>query len=161
QRRGTLLLDWQAEARPPGSPAKHAAGRLQVDLDSGRVESAPLATPAPHAPEQVPLQLEKLAVRWQSRARGQLLVVAAEDLPDSKPGDRKERLVLRGWDARTNKETTPARELLRGGRLVLLTDLDGKHLWLRDAAAAEQAPWLVVSGLDGNLVRRVPFVPGT
>ncbi len=161
QRRGTLLLDWQAEARPHGSPAKHAAGRLQVDLDSGRVEPAPLALPAPRAPEQVPLQLEKLAVRWQSRAGGQLLVVAAEELPESKPGDRKQRLVLRGWDARSNKETTPPRELLRGGRLVLLTDLDGKHLWLRDAAGHGQAPWHVVSGLDGNLVRHVPFVPGT
>src|SRR5206468_3152724 len=58
-----------------------------------------------------------------------------------------------------------------GARPVLLADLDGKHLWLRDAAAAPEAAdsqggpdahhWRVMSLLDGHLVARAPFVPGT
>ena len=161
QSRNTLLLDWDADARPTGSPAKHAAGQVQVDLETGSVESVPVVVSSPRVGDATPPQLEKLAIRWQGRAGGQLLVVASEELPGSKVGDRKHRLVLRGWDARTGQVTTHPRVLLHGGRLSLFTDLDGARLWLRDAAGAEDTPWSVVSSLDGHLIRRVPFVPGT
>ena len=161
QSRNTLLLDWEAESRPAGSPAKHAAGQVQVDLETGSVEPIPVAVSMPRAADLTPTHLEKLAIRWQGRAGGQLLVVASEELPGSKVGDRKHRLILRGWDARSGQETTAPRELLRGSRLVVFTDLDGARLWLRDAAGTEDRPWSVVSSLDGHLIRRVPFVPGT
>jgi hypothetical protein len=160
QRRNILQLNWEAEAAAAGSPPKRAAGRVRVNLDTGEVNAAPTDLPPARAVEQTPARLEKLAVRWQGRPGGQLLVVAAEDLPGSTPGQRRQRFVLRGWDERTGKETTPRRELLSGARLTLLPDLDGKNLWLRDAAA-EDVPWRVVSSLDGHLVRRVPFVSGT
>jgi len=173
QDRHTLFLDWRADSRDGAGPGKHAAGQVRVDLDTGRVEAGgPVVLHAPRPAEGVPPRLEKHAVRWQGRAGGQRLAAVLEELPGSGPGHRKQRLVLRGWDERTGKEGPP-RELLQGGRLVLLPDLDGKHLWLRDAAANPEgadgpagadAPahhWQVVSVLDGHLVARAPFVPGT
>jgi hypothetical protein len=156
-----IVLDWRAEARGESGPAKVAAGQVRIDLESGRVRSSPL-TPTDSPPERMPLQLEKHALRWHGQAGGQLLAVVLEDLPGSTAAKRPQRLVFRAWDARTGKESTP-RELMRGERLAVLTDLDGKHAWLRDAGGQDDAarPWAVVSVLDGHLVARVPFVPGT
>lgn len=161
QSKNKLLLDWHAATHGGSGPAKQASGTVQVDLDTGRAEPLALAVrpPRPNT-DATPPQFAKLAVRWHGRAGGQLLAVVAENLPESTPRQRHQRLVLRGWDARSGKETTAPRELLRGGRVVVLADLDGMHLWLRDAEQAEQ-PWQVVSILDGHLVRRVPYVPGT
>jgi hypothetical protein len=155
-----LVVDWRAAARGTAGPAKSAAGQVRIDLDTGRVRSAP--APEVIAPQPVPPQLEKHALRWHGRAGGQLLAVVLEDLPDSTAEKRHQRLVFRAWDDRTGKETTP-RELMRGERLALLADLDGKHAWLRDAGGPDEAPspWSVVSVLDGHLVARVPFLPGT
>lgn len=155
-----IVLDWRAEARGEAGPAKVAAGQVRIDLGTGRVRSVPLT--ASESPDRLPIQLEKHALRWHGRAGGQLLAVVLEDLPESAAVKRPQRLVFRAWDARTGKETTP-RELMRGERLAVLTDLDGKHAWLRDAGGQDDAarPWAVVSVLDGHLVARVPFVPGT
>lgn len=171
QLRNHLFLDWHADAQEGSGPAKQASGQVRIDLDSGRVESTPVALQAPRPSPGLPRQLDKQAVRWHARAGGQLLAVVTEELPESRPGARRERMVLRGWDSRTGKETAP-RELVRGSRLVLLPDLDGKRLWLRDAGfsaglaaesvrTGERRRWTVVSSLDGHLVARAPIVPGT
>jgi hypothetical protein len=160
QHGGEVLIDWRAEARAGSGPAKRAAGQVCLDLETGRVRSAPgAAQPAPGRP---PSPLDKHAIRWHGVVGWQLLVVVSEEVPGSTA--RQQRLVFRAWDARAAREAPP-RELLRGERLTLLADLDGKHLWLRDAAGPDDplAPhtWSVVSALDGHLVARVPFVPGT
>ncbi|MFO0878603.1 MAG: hypothetical protein U0840_14780 [Gemmataceae bacterium] len=159
-----LLLDWEARADAGTGPSKQVAGQVRINLETGRVETVPVAIKAPRPTDPLPRQLEKKAIRWQGRAGGQILAVVAEELPESTLTRRQERLVLRAWDARTGREA-PARELMRGGRPTVLLDLDGKHLWLRDALSGEDVftpgPWSVVSVLDGHLVARVPFLAGT
>ena len=165
RRQNRLEVTWQASAGTEGGPRKEAAGLVWVDLESGKVrqQSTPLA-PAPATP-RVPPQLEKLAVRWQRVVGGQLFALVVEELPGSGPGQRRQRLVLLSWNERTGKENPP-RELMRGRRLVLMPGLDDRHLWLRDGAPGSGEPfagrhWSVFAAIDGHLVARVPFVPGT
>lgn len=154
-RKNVLVLDWEAAERGDGGPAKHTGGQAEVDLETGRVATVPVALGTPRTPDAPAGPLEKLAIRWHGRAGGQLLAVVAEDA-----GERRQRLVLRSWDARTGKPTGAPRELVQGGRPVVLRDLDATRLWLRDAADAN-GHWAVVAVLDGLLVTRVPVVPGT
>ena len=167
----TLTLTWKAQARSDAGPPKKATGRMQIDLANGRVKAeAPRAgTPETlDAATETPHQFERLTVRWHGTRSGQLMAAVLEEMPGSKAGDRKQRFVFRTWDARKGKPTD-SKEMLRGQRLALLVDLDEKYLWIRDAASnggpksADQLaghPWTVFSGLDGNEVARVPWVPG-
>jgi hypothetical protein len=159
RQKNTLFLDWKAEAFVERGPTKHASGQVQIDLDEGRVRSSPIVLHPPQPDAQPARQLEKLAVRSQATVSGQLLAAVLEELPGSTPRDRRQRLVLRGWEVRSGKEIA-SRELLRGTRPIVLADLDRKHLWLRDAGE-NSLVWSVVSILDGHLVTRVPVVPGT
>jgi hypothetical protein len=165
-----LDLAWQASAWSDSGPCKEAAGLASVDLDSGKVRPRPGALPQAPVTRPIPPQLEKLAVRWHRSLAGQLVALVVEDLPESGPGHRLQRLVLRAWNERTGKESPP-RELLRGRRLVVLAGQDERHLWLRDADPGTAQPgaalpftgrhWSVFAAVDGQLVARVPFVPGT
>jgi hypothetical protein len=165
-----LDLTWRASAAVPGGTTKESAGLASIDLESGKVQQCLIPPPrAPTSPLRPP-QLEKLAVRWHRSSAGQLTALAVEELPGSVPGRRLQRLVLRNWNERTGKENQP-RELLRGTRLVFMAGLDDRHLWLRDAAPCpdeSNAPlslagrhWSVFAAVDGHLVARVPFLPGT
>jgi hypothetical protein len=168
----TLILTWQAQARSDAGPSKKATGRMRIDLTTGRVKAE-----APHAgtPEtlgtsaEVPRQFERLSVRWHGRRSGQLMAAVLEEMEGSKAGDRKQRFVFRTWDGRSGK-ATENKEMFRGSQLVLLTDLDERYFWIRDAGnnggpkSVEHLagqPWKVFSGLDGNEVANVPWVPGT
>jgi hypothetical protein len=165
-----LDLTWQASAWSESGPCKEEAGLVSFDLDSGKVRQKPAPAAGVPATPRIPAQLEKLAVRWQRSMGGQLIALVVEDLPESGPGHRSQRLVLRSWNEQTGKESPP-RELLRGTRLVVLAGLDERHLWLRDAAPGRDVPsaalpftgrhWSVFAAVDGHLVARVPFVPGT
>lgn len=167
-----LTLSWHAQARSDAGPAKVATGRMTIDLDTGRIKAE-----APHAgtPETlgtsaaVPRQFERLSVRWHAHLGGQLMAAVLEELPGSKAGDRMQRFVLRTWNERSGK-VTESKEMLRGRQLTLLTDLDEKYLWIRDAGndggpkSPDRLPagwWTVFSGVDGSEVARVPWVPGT
>jgi hypothetical protein len=165
----TLILNWTATASAGLGPRKEAAAEVRIDLEDGRVTPGPIG-PMPAPPSlRLPPQLEKQAVRWHRSIGGQLHALLLEEMG---PGaaERKQRLVLRTWNERTGKELA-AHELLRGGRLVVMEGLDGIHLWVRDAAPSPDllgsddvpAPyhWMIYSALDGHLVARVPFVPGT
>jgi hypothetical protein len=169
QERNRVEIAWRASAGTGDGPAKEAAGVAVVDLDSGKVSqrSAPLQKPAQ---VHVSPHLEKLAVRWQRSLAGQLVALVVEEAPGTTPTNRVQRLVLRSWNERTGKENS-ARELLRGSRLAFMPGLDGRHLWVRDAAGCPDEPgsngpgisrhWSVFAAVDGNLVARVPFIPGT
>jgi hypothetical protein len=170
RRERTLILAWQAAAWSDLGPRKEAAGVVRIDLEDGKVTGGKVG-PLPPPAAQRPPQLEKLSVRWQRRAGGQLHAVVLEDLPGSTAAQRKQRLVLRIWNEKTGKESPP-RELLRGSKPTVLEGIDGIHLWLRDAApspdevgladkALGRFSWAIYSGLDGHLVARAPFLPGT
>ncbi|MFM7150648.1 MAG: hypothetical protein ACKO23_12470 [Gemmataceae bacterium] len=163
QQKQYLLVEWEATSKSEGGPDKQARGLVRINLETGRVDTPPLRLQAPRPPSSPPIYLEKKAIRWQGRAGGAHLAVVQEELPNSRPGRRDQTLSLHGWDVHTGK-ASPARELMRGSRLALLQDMDGKHLWLRDAALdsadASPRPWSVVSILDGHEVARVPMVPG-
>ncbi len=167
QDRHTLELRWRASAGGDG-PCKEAAGLVRVDLETGTVTQKALEVPDPSGGRRVPPAIEKLAVRWHRSVRGRLEALVLEDLPGSAPGKRRQRLVLRAWNEQTGQEE-PARELLRGARLVVLVGLD-EHLWLRDASAGPDeagklagsaGPAWFVFVPDGRLVGRVPFIAGT
>jgi hypothetical protein len=168
--RRTLHLEWHATVRPIAGPGKQDRGRLLIDLDNGRVESAEAALLSPRSTSELSPQLEKRAVRWKWQTGEQLLAVVQEPLVCESDTDRLHRLVLCAWDLRTGKALL-SRELLRGRRPVLLCGLDGRELWLRDAVPAPDESssasrtathhWAVVSPLDGQLITRVPFIPGT
>jgi hypothetical protein len=172
QDRNRLEIAWQVSAGTEGGPGKEAAGLAVIDLDSGKVRQGPgqVGKPAATAQPRVPPRLEKLAVRWQRSLAGQLVALVVEEVPGSTQANRWQRLVLRSWNERTGKENT-ARELIRGRRLVFMAGLDDRHLWVRDAAGCPDEPstngpgiarhWSVFAAVDGNLVARVPFIPGT
>jgi hypothetical protein len=171
QRNGTtLVLNWQAAAWSDIGPRKEAAATVRIDLEDGSVRLGKVGPlPLVDAPQR-PVQLEKLSVRWQRSIGGRLHALVLEDVSDMPLGEREKRLVLRVWNEKTGKQSTP-RELLRGIRPMVLQGLDGIHLWVRDAApspdevgsnkALGRYHWAVYSGLDGHLVARVPFLPGT
>ncbi len=170
QDRNRLEITWQARAGSTGGPGKEAAGLAVIDLDSGKVRQENAAPPAPLAPPRVLPQMAKLAVRWQRSLAGQLVALVVEEMPGSTPARRRQRLVLRSWNERTGKETPP-RELLCGARPVFLVGLDDRHLWVRDAGCPDEPSssgpgalsrhWSVFAAVDGQLVARVPLVPGT
>ncbi len=157
-----LTLDWHATARGIVGPPKTAQGRVRLDLSRGQVQIFPLPDPKP--PQRLPVQLEKHAVRWYQQIDQVLLAVVAEESPDSTPTKRQQRLVLRSWNLLNNQEAAP-RELIRGEYLLCLPDLDGKHLWIRDAARHDDATlpqfWSIFSLLDGHLTARAPVLAGT
>lgn len=151
-----LLLSWSASTG--GKLPQHARGRVRIDLSSGIVTELKEDGPAP--PLATPKLLERRSVRWHRSIGGQLHAVTEEELP-APPGSRLHRLTLRAWDERTGREAKP-RILLESTRPVVLPGEGGLHLWVRDAVTGEApSPWLVYSGLDGQLVGRVPFIPGT
>jgi hypothetical protein len=164
-----LFLAWQASASSGLGPRKQAAAEVRIDLEDGRVKSGPVGPPPAPAQPRLPPQLEKLTVRWQRSISGQLHALVLEEISTAR-AEKKQRMLLRTWNERTGKEGA-AHELLRGTRLMGMQGLDGIHLWVRDAAPSPDvlgsddvpAPyhWLVYSVLDGHLVARVPFVPGT
>jgi hypothetical protein len=165
-----LTLSWQASAWAESGPRKQAAGEVRIDLEKGTVKLGPVGLPAAPPAVTVPAPLVNLSVRWQRSISGHMHALVLEEAPAAK-GERKQRLVLRTWNERTGKEG-PARELLSGSRPVVLADPNGLVLWLRDAAPSpdelgtNDAPgrrygWTIWSVLDGHLVARVPFLPGT
>ena len=163
-----LHLHWQARAWSDVGPAKEAAGDVRIDLDGGTVVMGAIGPFPPPAAARPRAQLEKLSVRWRRSIGGQLHVLVQEDVRGGE-ADHKKRLVLRTWNEQTSKEGK-ACELLRGTRPVVMQGMDGIQVWLRNAAPspdelgdekAKQNPWMVFSVLDGGLVARVPFVPGT
>jgi hypothetical protein len=160
-----LFLSWEASASSDLGPAKQASGEVRIDLDSGSVKTLQIGEPrAAVGPITIP-QLEKLFVRWHRSIAGQLHAVVVEELPDSTVAERKQRLVLRIWNERTGRESL-SRELIRG-QSSLLPGLDGIHLWVRDASrnpdevGEGRQRWSVYSALDGHLVARPPYLPGT
>jgi hypothetical protein len=165
----TLILNWTASASSGLGPRKQAAAVVRIDLEDGKVKSGPVTPPPAPTTPHLPPQLEKRAVRWQRSLSGQLHALLLEEIRTAGT-QRKQRLVLRTWNERSGKEGSE-HELLRGTRLVVMEGLDGIHLWVRDAAPSPDvlgsddvpAPyhWMVYSALDGHLVARVPFVPGT
>jgi hypothetical protein len=165
-----LILNWQSGAWAESGPRKQAAGEARIDLENGTVKLGPLGSPALPPAVPVPAPLVDLSVRWQRSISGHLHALVLEEVPAAK-GERKQRLVLRTWNEQTGKEGS-ARELLSGSRPVVLADPSRLHLWLRDAAPSpdelgtNDAPgrrygWTIWSVLDGHLVARVPFLPGT
>jgi hypothetical protein len=169
QERSVLHLRWEATAAVEGGPRKEAAGEAWVDLMHGTLTQQPAAFSRPAGESKPEKHLEKVAVRWRRSIGGQLRVLAEEEVAGP-PGERRKRLVLRCWDERTGREGKP-HELTRGSRLVVLAGLEGGTLWLRDALpspdlvgggdGAARSRWRVCSIQDGQLVARVPFVPGT
>jgi hypothetical protein len=151
----SLILTWHA--RTTTRPGKSTSGQSRIDLVDGTVEAERVDSASP--PRVLPRVLERLAVRWYRSIGDQLYAVTEEELPG---GKRRFRLALRRWDERTGKQGR-SHKLIEGGRPVLMKGLDGLHLWVRDAGGLGDAPtpWLVYSSLDGQLVGRVPFVPGT
>jgi hypothetical protein len=171
QRHKTILdLNWQAGAWAESGPRKQSAGEVRIDLEKGTVKTGRIGAPPTPPSAAVPALLENLSVRWHRSISGHLHALVLEEAPAAK-GERKQRMMLRIWNEQTGKESKP-RELLCGSRPVVLTDPNGLHLWLRDAAPSpdelgtNDAPgrvygWKIWSVLDGHLVARLPFVPGT
>jgi hypothetical protein len=167
QHRTILALTWQASAWAESGPHKQAAGEARIDLVKGVVKTGPIGAPPKSPVVTVPDLLANLSVRWHRSISGYLRALVLEE--SSASGVRKQRLVLRTWNEETGKEGK-ASELLCGTRPVVLADPNGLHLWLRDAAPSpdevDGAPerrygWTIYSVLDGHLVARLPFVPGT
>jgi hypothetical protein len=173
-----LHLDWQASASADTGPRKEAGGTVRIDLEKGTVTLGKVGPPPlPSAPMVSP-QLEKRCVRWQRSISGHLHAVVLEEVVNESPQRKdvatqrasEKRLVLRTWNEKTGKETSRFHELVRGSRPVLLIGVDGFHLWVRDAAPSpdmvgddlpSRCHWAVYSALDGHLVARVPYLPGT
>lgn len=159
----TLWLNWNAR----GSMGRRADGQVSVDLLNTRVTVDRGKDSTPPPPLAVPKVLERLPVRWHRSIAGQLHALTEEDTPTASFLRRQKRLVLRSWDERTGKEAK-SQELMRATRPTVLPGLDGLHVWARDSGQIESdrdgpvpTPWQVFSGLDGHLVARVLFVPGT
>jgi hypothetical protein len=152
-----LILAWSA--RTHGRLVKEARGRVCINLATGKTEEAREGSGPP--PVLPPKCLERLSVRWHRSLGGQVHAAVEEEL-EPRDGQRRSRLVLRTWNEKTGKESRPVR-LIEGARPTLMRGMDGLHLWVRDAAPAEspQPGWTVYSGLDGDIVGRVPFVGGT
>lgn len=161
--KGKLILDWEARAwfsGPHATPQaeadarRFADGQARIDLETGKVETAPADGPA--APPPLPPALDKAEVRWQGAAGDGRAALALER------ADGREKLVLWTWDA----DKAPAqKELLTGGRLLALPTLDERFLCLRDAAAGpdDHPPggWSLVPLDGGGPMVRVPYEPGT
>ncbi len=152
-----LVLGWRA--RTAGRLVKEARGRVRIDLMSGKAEPVREAGGPP--PLLLPKCLERLSVRWHRALGGQVHAVTEEEVP-APAGARRSRLTLRTWDERSGKEGKPIK-LIEGARPALMRGLDGLHLWVRDAGGNGETPppWSVHSGLDGDVVGRVPFFGGT
>jgi hypothetical protein len=168
QHKTILTLTWQAEAWAEIGPRKQAAGEVRIDLEKGTVKIGLIGAPPPPPPVVVPAPLANLSVRWQRSISGYLRALVLEEAPAT-GGERKQRLMLRMWNEETGKEGK-ARELLCSNRPIVLPDPNGLYLWLRDAAPSPDevgdAPgrkygWTIWSVLDGHLVARLPFLPGT
>jgi hypothetical protein len=170
QEKRVLLLSWQAAAWVETGPRKQAAGEVRIDLRDSTVKMGEIGLPAAPLAEPMPPIIAGLAVRWQRSIGGHLHALVLEETTTGKNA-RKQRLVLRTWNSRTDKEES-RRELAYGSRLMALVGSDGFHLWLRDSAPSPDEAaggessgaayqWAVYSALDGHLVARVPFLPGT
>jgi hypothetical protein len=165
--KGALVLDWEARAWFVGAHAtpqaeadarRFADGRVRIDVETGKAESASAEKPA--EPPPLPRELEKAVVRWQGEAGGGRAALVLER------ADGREKLTLWSWDVGS---VHAPRELLAGGRLLALPTLDGRLLCLRDAAAGPdptapndslQGGWSLFP-LDGGRPTRAPYEPGT
>jgi len=174
-----LVLDWQASAWYTGktrptpeeeqAARKHAGGSARIDLRTGQIEVLPdekkQTPPTPPLPEQ----LEKKELRWQGLIGQQWKVLALEE------DNGQQCFVLHSWDCQ--KQTAqPAKELLRGKRLLARTTLDEQVLCLREASPSpdesvsfrpttpergkEPSWWWLFSAQNGKLLGRIPDEAG-
>lgn len=157
-----VALTWHVAAWAAGTPRKEASGAAVVELDTGKARAE---KPAPPAAAATPAVLERLTVRWQRSDAGRLRAVVVVEPAESRPDRRLQALSLRQWDERTGRASESV-ELMRGRTPILMQDVDGKKLWLRDSAGgpdaeAKDGRWVVADAGDGRVVARVPAVPGT
>lgn len=155
----TLTSAWQAR----GSLGRQHQGCVSINLAETKV--TPTKEGCPLVVEVVaPALLQREAVRWHRSIAGHLHAVVEEDGPMSSLLRRKKTLVLRVWNEASGKETR-AVEMISGTRPMLLPGLDGRQVWVREGgtfeAPGDASPWQVHSALDGHVVARVTFVPGT
>ena len=167
--RGRLVLDWEARAwfsGPHATPQaeadarRHAEGQARIDLETGKVETAPAVSPA--APPPRPKELEKAVVRWQGATGDSQAALVLEE------ADGRQKLSLWLWDA---DKVAPPKELLAGKRLLALPTIDERLLCLRDASPSPDqgaAPddrarygWSLFFADSGDRLAQAPYEPGT
>jgi hypothetical protein len=156
-----LTLEW--EARADGSPRRTAGGKASIDVETGKVEAAAADKPFTPPPAPLPKELEKAAPRWQgTTADGRAAALVLDE------ADGRQTLSLWTWDPAGGK-AGPPKELLAGRRLLALATIDGRHLLLRDADAADdgagpderkKAGWTVFAVDGGERVGEAPYEGG-
>ncbi|HVS39790.1 MAG TPA: hypothetical protein VMS17_29805 [Gemmataceae bacterium] len=167
--KGRLILDWEARAWYSGPHAtpqaeadarRHAAGRVLIDIESGKIEMRAAQDRAPSAALPPPKDLEKAVVRWQGPAgEGQAALV----LDDA--GGRQ-RLSLWSWNG---GNVDGPKELLTGRRLAALPTIDERFLCLRDAATnpdqgaapEDRDGWSIFAVDGGERLAQAPYEAGT
>jgi hypothetical protein len=148
-----IRVTWETEgdAAPEG-------GAL-VDLRTGQLH--PLTDELP-GPAKEPVDLAKFRVRWQGFVGRFYKVLVLDESTGT------QQLVLRSWDVASGG-AQPARELLRGKRLVVRASMNDQQLFLRDAVPCPdekadehgQHAWSIFDISSGERLARLPYEPGT
>ncbi len=172
---GRVRLYWSASARyaggapPPAqvaaAAAKQAAGAVEIDIETGRVETLGLdqlpPRPAAKLPEDVTNALE---VEYADSSVWEARPVRVGDklvLPSIEASERGQRLVLATWDLASGKLKS-RKELLEGGALVRHVTPDGRALFVHDESSTlEVRLWFAFSLETGERLGELRYEPGT
>lgn len=136
---------------------KTAGGLLRVHLLTGKVEVTPSDFPA--ANSVLPPVTLRESVRWSGLVEGFIHAITVEQTRTGQAA------VARAWNAQTQQEL-PARPILTGRRLQVVSGLGDKFLFLRDTVPSPADPqpvvaWHVWSLERGAVVGKIPYEPGT
>lgn len=162
-----LEVHWEARAwyagREKATPEREAAARKQasglirVHLLTGRIQTSPAEFP--QATQPLPPATLKESIRWSGVFEQWLFAVTVDQTSAGQSA------TLRSWVAKTGEEL-PARPLLTGRRLQVMSGLGERHLFVREAlpspADANRTPvrWHIWGLERGDVVGRVPYEPG-
>jgi hypothetical protein len=164
---GDLWLKWRARAGKPGAKgAKEAAGAVHIDLKSGKVEmlGADKTPPPPPPALRLSKALTKLAERPYETTAGPETNVLTAGAFAAAVDVEKQKVVLRRWDAATEKEQDPV-TLAEGGPFQVILSPAAGMVSIRPVPdpkrPADAGRWRVFSLETGKLRASFPAEPGT
>jgi len=168
---GDLWLRWRARAGMPGDKgAKEATGAVRIDLASGKVKMLDADKMPPPPPPALPLSkaLTKLAERpYETPAGPEKNVLTAGGFAaavDVEKDGGRQKVVLRRWDATTEKEEEPVTLAAGGPFQVILSPVAGTAS-IRPAPdpkrPGEAGRWRVFTLETGKQKASFPVEPGT
>jgi hypothetical protein len=168
---GDLWLRWRARAGKPGDKgAREATGAVRINIASGKVEMLDADKMPPPPPPALALSkaLTKLAERpYETPAGPEMNVLTAGGYAVAVEVERdgaKQKVVLRRWDATTEKEQDPVTLATGAPFQVILSPVPGAAS-IRPAPdpkrPADAGRWRVYSLETGKLKASFPVEPGT